>query len=78
MGLKEPIDDGIPVFRLGIVERGVVGAGRENYQVSASPSAVVEFAGHVRLEETVAVALDDEDGESAIAERFLGRPDRRD
>ena len=70
--LQEPVDDGAPVFGFRIVERGVVRARGENEQIGAAAGAGEEFFSHVALEETVAVALDNEDGESAFAQGFFG------
>ena len=68
----QPVDDGVPVFRLRVVERRVVGAGREDEKVGAAASAGEEVVRHLQLEEAIAVALDDEDGEVAIAQSFAG------
>ena len=49
-----------------------MGAGGKDEQVGASAGAGDEFVSHLRREEAVAIALDDEDGKSAIAKGVLG------
>ena len=70
LSLLEPVDDGAPVLGFGVVEGGVVRAGREDEQIGAASAASDEFVRHVHLEEAIVVALDNEDGESAAAEGF--------
>ena len=61
--MKKPIDYGVPVFGLRIIERRVVGAGREDEQGGALARAGDEIVSHLRGEETIAIALDNEDGD---------------
>ena len=65
--LLKPVNDWVPVFGLWFVERRVVGVGGENEKLGAAVGAGEEFFSHVALEKAVAVALDNEDGQGAVA-----------
>jgi len=59
---EQPVSDGRPVVRLRVVDREVVGTGRQDKEAGAAPGAGDEAVGHLHAEEAVAVALNDEDG----------------
>jgi hypothetical protein len=52
-----------------------VGAGGQHQQIGAAVTACDEVVGHRQAEEAVAVSLNDENGESAVAENFFRGPD---
>ena len=58
-------------MRLRVIERLVVGSGRQNEQVGASAAAAEQIVRHGKPEQFVVISLDDEDWEAAVAEGFF-------
>ena len=72
------MNDGAPVFGLGIVERIVVGTGGQHKEFGAAGAAGDEVVRHLQREEAVLIAMNNENWQGATAESVLCGPDGRD